>query len=196
MGYRARLGKIAKTEREKIKGKSASEVCKMYDNSENGSPYYPKEHTELYELGKYVAYNENNKFENYYDFDITEEMETEFHIMSKEDLEYIINDYHKKVFENYSFYLKILENKTITEEEKEKFQIYSDDEAECKKVVVNFIKSKVREWENSDSILCPYELDKTKDLIQSWCYEYAIFQLVNIYRNFDWDNDYLIYSAW
>jgi len=27
-------------------------------------------------------------------------------------------------------------------------------------------------------------------------YEYAIFNLVYIYRTFDWENDYLIYSGW
>ena len=60
-----------------------------------------------------------------------------------------------------------------------------------------FINSKAREWGNK--FLNPYYLDEeTTDgaIVKSWEYEYAIFNLVYIYRTFDWENDYLIYSAW
>jgi hypothetical protein len=197
MGYRTRLGKIAKTERQKVIGKSADQIRQMYEGRED-SPYYPKEHTQLHELGKYVEYSSDHNFEQYYSFDIQEEFESEFHILTKEDLEFIINDYHKRIHQNYSFYEKVFKGEVLTEEEKERFGIYFEDEdnKEAKRRVSEFFRDRVREWGDGPFKLKPYSLDKEQDLIQSWQYEYAIFQLVEIYRNFDWENDYLIYSAW
>lgn len=170
MGYRGRLGKIKKTIRDKYFGKSYNEVESMLNDNE--SPYRLDSHTQLYELGKYIEYNED--FEPFYSFDIYEECESEFHIMKKEDLKNIIEDYHNKILEYYK------------------------DLKEGNEDIDVFLNGKINEW-NSPFNLRPYYLDQEKTdgfIVSSWKYEYAIFNLVYIYRSFDWENDFLIYSAW
>jgi hypothetical protein len=169
MSYRSRLGKIAKTEKEKYKGKSYEEVAAMM--GEDFVCYRPNAHTELFELGKYFEFTKGKI--NFYDFDIEEEEDCEFYIMSKEDLKELIYDYHELI---YNMYERLAKGK--------------DD-------VQTFINGKAIEWCGKFSI--PYYLDEETtdgEIVKSWKYEYSIFNLVYIYRTFDWENDYLIYSAW
>lgn len=42
----------------------------------------------------------------------------------------------------------------------------------------------------------PFKLDDDDDSVsRSWKYEYAIFQLVHLYKTFDWKRNYLVYSG-
>lgn len=153
-------------------GKVSKKDHEKYKDSESfRKSYNPDFHTQLYEIGKYFHYTEHRK-PFYNKFNIAEEHESEFDILDKEGLEGII-----KVFEGY---IRDWFNKA-TEYDKE-----------------NYFKSIKREWvENIDKFdLAPYSLDPKQEMVKSWKYEYTIFQLVHIYRSFDWDNDLLIYSAW
>lgn len=184
MGYRSRLGKIKKTEREKIKGKTAEEIRVMYKDRDD-APYRPDEHVELYELGKYIEYSHDNEYEQYYDFNVYKEYESEFFILTKEDLKCIIDDYHEIVKNMYAEYFRIIE--TGKDEENE----YGVGK------LLGYFRQKKSEWNRSYK-LAPYNLKgfEIGDIVGSWLYEYAIFNLVDIYCKFDWENDYLIYSAW
>jgi hypothetical protein len=42
----------------------------------------------------------------------------------------------------------------------------------------------------------PYNLEKKDNITTSWKYEYSIFELVYIYKKFDWENDLLIYYGY
>jgi hypothetical protein len=43
----------------------------------------------------------------------------------------------------------------------------------------------------------PYNMDVTREgLVSSWLYEYEIFELVLLYRTFDWDKNVLIFYGW
>jgi hypothetical protein len=43
----------------------------------------------------------------------------------------------------------------------------------------------------------PYDIDEDSDgIVQSGLYEYAIFELVYIYKTFDWENNYLLFYGW
>lgn len=174
MGYRVRLGKVPKSARAKYAGKTKEELTELYGEDDGEDNYFPAEHIEehkqLYEIGKYVDYNQNT--EPFYDFELED---TEFCIMSKEGLLNIIKEYHKLTYKYYS---------ELTVEEFEEFK-----------------RSKMNEWEvDSKWGLKPYRLDERADcdgfITGSWKIEYSIFNLVYIYRTFDWDNDYLIYSGW
>jgi len=174
MGYRIRLGKKPKTVKAKYAGKTEEELDGRYGENDGENKYfsaaYPPEHTELYEIGKHVDYNQHT--ESFYDFKLEDQ---EFLIMTKEGLANIINEYHKSIFEYYS---KL---------DKDNFE--------------NHIRSKVNEWDVEKPFgLKPYRLEEPDDcdgfITGSWKIEYAIFNLVYIYRTFDWDNDYLIYSGW
>lgn len=165
MGYRARLGKIAKTEKAKFDGLNYEEAFNIEEDL-----YYPPAHTQIYELGKHVNFaNQSGKSEPFYSFDIYDECKSEFCILNKEGLEFIIDEYHK-IIKGY-----------FNDMKPEEFEGY--------------IRSKRGEWDNKFN-LKPYSIDTNKEFIGSWKYEYAIFTLVEIYRSFDWEDDYLIYSAW
>lgn len=173
MGYRARLGRVEKTEKARFAGKTCEEAEEMME--ESYSCYRPGFHFELYELGKYCEFD--IKPESFYDFDVEKECECEFHILSKDGLKQIIAEYHEKVASNY---------REISEKGEWR----------------QFIESRNREWNKKSSYgMLPYKLDEDPqrgdgNLINSWQYEYGIFELVSIYRTFDWEKNYLIYSAW
>jgi hypothetical protein len=171
MGYRLRLGKIPKTEKQKYSGMTEDDVWALLEPQDD-APYRPPNHTELYELGKYVNYADH--VSNFYDFELGD---CEFWIMSKDGLLAIIQDYHKKIHDHYK---DLLEEKEDRE---------------------NFLRSRVREWDAPEKNfgIRPYYLDEEHvdgEVVRSWQYEYAIFNLTYIYRHFDWENDYLIYSGW
>lgn len=176
MGYRVRLGKIPKSVREKYAGKTYDQLAEMYGEHLSGEDSYfpaayPPEHTQLYEIGKYVDYNKHT--EPFYDFDLHE---CEFHIMSEEGLRYIISEYHKEIYEFY---------RDMKPEE-----------------YAGHIRMKALRW-NPDPEenfgVFPYYMDEEHTdgfIVRSWSMEYAIFNIVYIYKTFDWENDYLIYSGW
>ena len=174
MGYRIRLGKVAKSEKEKYSGMTYKEVEATMP--ECSALYRPPFHTELYEIGKYVDYSDG--VEDFYDFDIQELTESEFGIMSKDCLKKCIETYHKEISD---YYIKL-------EKEPERHPGY--------------FNRKVRQWYPEKHLsITPYYLDEPSDktdgeIVRSWLMEYAIFNLVYIYRTFDWENDYLIYSGW
>lgn len=128
--------------------------------------YRPPFHTQLYELGKYVDFPEFRTA--FYSFEIED---AEFDVMHKRGLERIIESEHEFLSE---YYVELMEDKEGWE---------------------RHIRSMADEWKNNFGI-CPYALDKAKPLVQSWKREYGIFMLVQLHREFDWDNDLLIYSGW
>ena len=66
-----------------------------------------------------------------------------------------------------------------------------------KEMLTRNLQSKVDEWKQ-DSGYCIYNLDQNLDLakesslVNSWKYEYAIFELVLKYKTFDWRNNQLV----
>ena len=196
MGYRSRLGRVAKSDRERYMGKSydACEITleESYPDGDEGALYRPHFHEQFIELGKYCQFEIAP--EPFYDgFDIGEECESEFHILSKYGLKQIIREYHENVATRYKELFEQLEDGQTGE-------------------VTNFLRSRMNEWsfERCDMYknaehpfdMSPYYLDSEPSQVtdgfiaRSWQYEYQIFNLTYIYRTFDWENDYLIYSAW
>jgi len=176
MGYRSRLGKVNKCERYKYLNKSFDDVVNMMEADK--APYRPAFHEQLFELGKY--FDQPEHLEQFYTFDIYEEAESEFSILSKEGLAIIIAMYHDNIAMMY------------------------EEAGESTEKACDHIKGKIRTWSKhsySKFGMLPYYLDQPLNecdgfLVNSWKYEYALFNLVYIYRSFDWENDYLIYSAW
>ena len=186
MGYRLRLGKISKEDYEKYKDMTIEELCKEFpDEDAECFPYYsPPFHTELWELGKYLDYQAPTSF--YSNIDLDDE---EFQIVDKEFLRMIIEDYRNKII---SFYRNDLNSIATLE------TLQSADNILANKgfnEVFNRIRRMASEWIDLD----PLSLDEPRcdfQVTTSWKYEYSIFNLVNIYRNFDWENNLLIYSGW
>lgn len=213
MGYRLRLGRFPKTVWEyEIKGKPYDEVVKFFKGVIERNPdidtdwdehyqalYRPPLHVELYELGKHVNFPEGRS--PFYSFDLEED---EFEIMSKEGLKAIILDYHKNIKEFYKGRFeslggeKTLDNnaRNILRDKRRKY--HQVDKFVFHDVLCDYY-GKVSEWDSKWTV--PYYLDepyKETDgaLVRSWKFEYAIFNLVHIYRTFDWERDLLIYNGW
>lgn len=186
MGYIYRLGKVPKIEKEKIDGLNETEVINLLNDRNLARP---KIHTELYELGRWLNFDKKY-FSPFYSFNLEEE---EFWIVGKDFLSFLIENYRLGILDEYSKYLKVLTkyyNKEIIE---------STDEADLAMCISN-VNSKVAEWGLKFG-LCPYYLDESDDrkdgkLARSWKYEYAIFNLISIYQDFNFNDDYLILSAW
>ena len=85
--------------------------------------------------------------------------------------------------------------------------------AKTPELIPGFLKNKSNEWENlCDTINVkidpekakkinnnnrPYSLDKNKKtIVRSNTYEYAIFEMVNRYKNLDLENNYLLFYGW
>ena len=43
----------------------------------------------------------------------------------------------------------------------------------------------------------PYNLkEDNSEIVSSWRYEYAIFEMVRLFKTFDWENNYLLFYGW
>ena len=197
MGYRSRLGRVAKVDRERYMGLSHEASEELLEESfpagDSGALYRPYFHEQVIELGKYCQF-EIAPEPFYTGFDIGVE-ESEFHILSKAGLKQIIREYHENVQKNYEDHVAALEG----------------DDERLRMDALQFLKGRARDWNLQDSDkyleaphpfeMMPYYLDREESkrdgfIASSWQYEYQIFNLTYIYSTFDWENDYLIYSAW
>ena len=62
--------------------------------------------------------------------------------------------------------------------------------------MVTHIKSMGQEWGvGLFDHMRPYDLEGDS-LVTSWKYEYAVFELVRIYKTFDWKKNVMIYYGW
>ena len=179
MGYRIRLGRVSKEIAKKYRNRDLRVISRYYEKRDD-APYRPDYHIQLYEIGKYVSYEEG-RVPFYLKFDVAHHYESEFDILTKDGLKKIVESYHKNI--------------------KESYQQILDDYDEKKNVLklIAHIKNIQKEWGSGLFKLKPYYLDEKKTdgaIVSSWKLEYAIFNIVHIYRFFDWEKNYLIYSGW
>ena len=63
--------------------------------------------------------------------------------------------------------------------------------------IKNHIKYQYEEWRNEYfPELTPYDLSDRKCIVSSWKYEYQIFELVRVFKEFDWENDCIVFYGW
>lgn len=194
MGYRHYFYKIPKTEIAEIRNlKTNDEFCdwaesKGYEVSryEGEKPYCAvyKIGKEIYEFGKYVdwAFEMQGKNESIFGSEELKERYEDYCpvICSKEDFLFAINTYKQNVINYYKGLL--------------------DDTKDSEKMLgerrKHHIKNMLWEWENPFDI-CPIDTNLERESInRSWLYEYAIFELVRVYKTFDFENDALILLGW
>lgn len=210
MGYRNYIGKISKKEYNKIKKLNKEELFKKYNEDvEDGYVSCTELGAELHEFGKYVDFDPpkdsikkfffNKDLENYYNSD------GELKIVTKEFLSYIIGHYKDKVKRFYSEYatpfihgelmnnVKREYNSKYDEEYRFDFTKISDEEQTALYKIINHIRDYDIEWECKS--LLPYNLEGDS-LSSSWKFEYAIFELVYIYKTFNWKKDILYYYGY
>ncbi len=192
MGYRHYFYSVPKTQIEEIKKcKTNNEFCDWAESKgyeveryEGENPYCAvyKIGKEIYEFGKYVdwAFKMQEKNECIFESEELKERYCDYQpvICSKDDFLVAINEYKQNIINYY---------KSLLEEE-EGVPI----EYKCKR----HIKNQLGEWQNNFGI-CPIDTDLTRQCInRSWLYEYAIFELVRLYKTFDFENDTLVLLGW
>ena len=189
MGYRNYIGWISKEEYEKIKNFTKEELYKYKNEDlEDGhvGVYDNLENKYLYEFGKYCEFGDK-KF--YSPFFLNEELqkfyteEHDFYIVGKEFLAHIIDYYRKKV---QSFYKELMDG--ITNEH----IVFNEIPPKKATKLFEHIRSQSMEWIQ----MCPYKLDEGDEITTSWKYEYTTFELVRIYKTFDWENKILVYYGY
>ncbi len=183
MGYRHKLGLLDKEKHSQIKDMTVAQLKKWY-----GDDYVPcyEITNEVYELGKY--YDDN--FVKTYAIDVFSKpatnkyykSENDFYIISKDGFKAIIDRYRKNVLEFYEMLLKQNENDKLS------FNIPT---------YKQHIEAKIRTWgENCEKFkIFPYEIED-ESISTCWEYEYAIFELVRIYKTVNWDKQLVTITAW
>lgn len=192
MGYRHYFYELPKTELEEIKKcKTNEEFCDWAESRgyevgryEGEKPYCAVYHIgkEIYEFGKYVdwAFKMQEKNDSIFDSEELKEQYVDYEpvLCSQEDFLFAINEYKQNIINYY---------KSLLEEE-EGVPI----EYKCKR----HIKNQLGEWQNNFGI-CPIDTNLERQTInRSWLYEYSIFELVRVYKTFDWENNSLVLLGW
>jgi len=219
MGYRNYIGYIPKREYNKIKSLTTQEVYDYYkkDKDEDyiGAYEFCKK---LYELGKYVEFKpptksiltffKNKKTQKYWNED------GELVIVTKEFLAYVIDSYKEKVKNYYndmvmpffgkrdsfldhedpSNFLNSIKTEYNYPNNKYKFDFtkITDDEQTALFKIMEHVRSMRSEW----TVLTPYDLEEGDEVTTSWKYEYAIFELIKIYKTFDWKRNIMVYYGY
>lgn len=210
MGYRNYLGSLPKREYNKIKNFTLKELYEHKgevwsdDFSEGYVGVYDVAYNRHYELGKYVDEFPKKYFKPVFKNKETQKYfveEHDFYIVDKEFVELLIKHYTEKIREYYKKFLspfygedlqiksEFLKTKDNPLTDKEVFDVYQ---------LIDHVRSMGMEWGVKswfpDTV--PYSLDEKQDMVTSWKYEYGIFNLVNLYRTFDWKKNIMIYYGY
>lgn len=184
MSFRYYLGKVPKKKRDELKAKSVAQLEK-YVEDDCVRPYMIAK--KVYELGSDFNEKELRKF--YLPFFTNKAThkelstgEEQFIILTKEGFLKLIDMYHEKIAEfckNQEESVKKLIEGKLDPYESAKLQ--------------DSMRFKTIEWTDKKKMdYLPYNLTDKDCLVNSWKYEYAIFELVNIYKKFNFEKDYLI----
>lgn len=212
MGYRNYIASIPKKEYDKIKNFTKEKLYKYKKESlkDGYVGVYNVAHNTLYELGKYCEFGGKEFFKPVFknkklQKEFTEEHD--FYIVGREFLAHIIEDYNKKIQSYYNeMVMPFLGAKDYQASEflnSAKYNYSNDsytldfskitDEQQTQLVkMIEHVRSMRTEWVQ----LTPYNLEKGDTVTQSWKYEYAVFELVRIYKTFDWKNNIMIYYGY
>lgn len=72
------------------------------------------------------------------------------------------------------------------------FTKITDDEQTALFKIMEHVRSMRSEW----TVLTPYDLEEGDEVTTSWKYEYAIFELIKIYKTFDWKRNIMVYYGY
>ena len=186
MGYRNYIGYISKKEHEKIKDLTKEELYKKFkeDPKDGYVGVSTVARNELYNFGKYCEFGDSRFFKPVFtnkDLQDNFTSEQDFYIVEKEFLKHIIEHYTEKIKSLYSELLKGVTDKNYKNIPQEKAEVF-----------FRHIKDFEIEWNQ----LKPYDLDEGDEVTTSWKYEYSIFELVRLYKNFNWKKNVMIYYGY
>lgn len=225
MGYRTYVASMPKRDYNKIKSMTKDQLIEHYkieredyeiEEGYIGMGVYDFG-TTLYEFGKYTEFEppkgslktffKNKELNKYYTDD------HDFNIVTPEFLEYIIDSYKRRVADYYndmmipffgkqeslmrtqpSNFLNSVDVEYDYPNNKYKFDfsLITQDEQNALWKIIDHVRSMRTEW----TAMTPYDLNRDDEVTTSWKYEYAIFELVRIYKTFDWKKNVMIYYGY
>ena len=200
MGYRHYLYAVPKKQVEEIRACQTNDdwtnFAKRHDyryDEDDGwlSPY--KVGKEIYELGKYseIAFKLESERPSLFTSEELKERYSDygFALLTKEDFKTVIEAYRQKIINWFQSLLNpeddLIIPAKLSKEERKHLAIEHE------------IQNKIDSWGGKCFGILPIDLDETRERITGdWSYEYAIFELVRLYKIFDWENDDLDLDGW
>lgn len=206
MGYRHRFAVVSKNVYDVVKDMTPEQLKEWvlknqpdgwYDEGDGEgwfSHYLLLGQEEIFDFGKdcWFAGDLMKRAEPLFNLKATQDAMEPIHLCTKADFEFVIDEMRKHIA-NYF---------------KEIFETYSPEQMK------HHFKEKQEEWDDMTNTLGmtdltpekaaainamhrPYNMDTSREgLVSSWLYEYEIFELVLLYRQFDWDTTVLMFYGW
>ena len=200
---------MPKKEYNKIKSLTLAEISSYYNIDINDFHFDVSKHTtKLYDLGEVIKFAEPKKSKKTF-FKKNELIEmyddVDLYIINKEFLYSIIEAYKNQIKNYYNDMVlpllsddsKLLDTaKSIYEFNQTKhefdFSNITSDEQTALYKIIRHVRSLRTEWVDLDI----FNLEDGDSITSSWKFEYAIFELVRIYKSFDWKKDIMIYHCY
>lgn len=205
MGYRHYLYALSKKQVAEIQAcKTNEDWCDFAENygykvdrdcCDDGSGWFSpyKIGTELYELGKLSEIGCKLESERPSLF-TSEELQERysdygFALLTKDDFKAVIEAYRRKIID----WLK-----NLLDPEGDPIIPSKLSKEERRRILIDHqIQDKLDSWSGKYFEISPIDLDESRERITGdWSYEYAIFELVRVYKAFDWENDDLVLVGW
>lgn len=148
---------------------------------------------EIYELGKYseIAFKLESERPSLFTSEELKERYSDygFAILTKDDFKAVIEAYRQKIVDWFQSLLNPDESQVtvakLSKEERKHFEWKHQ------------IEDKLDRWSGKYFGISPINLNENSERItDSWLYEYAIFELIRLYKIFDWENDDLVLVGW
>lgn len=150
--------------------------------------------TELYGLGKYseIGFKLESERPSLFTSEELKERYSDdgFALLTKDDFKTVIEAYRQKIVDWLQSLLNPNESRIVSTKLSKEERKHLEWEYE--------IKDKLDSWSGKyfGGIL-PIDLDESRERITGdWSYEYAIFELVRVYKVFDWENNDLVLVGW
>jgi hypothetical protein len=214
MGYRNYIGFIPKREYNKIKKLSREEIYQLRgEDLEDGYVGIYDLVSELYGFGKYCDFETKGLVKPFFknkEFQKSIDGDHEFYTVQKEFLEKVIDNYTEKVKTYYNEMIKPFlgsngySSEFINSIKRDynydkthytlDFSKITKEEQTSLVEIIEHVRSMRNEWVSP--YLKPYDLNKGDEITTSWKYEYGIFELVRIYKTFDWKKNVMVYYGW
>ena len=217
MGYRTYIGLIPKKEYNKIKSLTKEELIKFYNiKVDDDGDWYKGVYEygeELYNFGKYTNFEPpigsmkpffkkkclKQRYEEY-----------DFYVVTKEFLSYLIGTYEEQVkgyynkmmtpffgdgnYDKIHEFLNTIKTEYCVGDNQHTFDFTKITKEQQTQLfhIIEHMRSMRTEWVR----LTPYNLNKGDEITTSWKYEYGIFELVRIYKSFDWKKNVMVYYGY
>ena len=217
MGYRLYFGRVPKKGNSWLRKASHDELAKKFadpEDAEDGKLNFRSASFPLLEELHCVGKRPNFNYSHLKNFFAFEDQDEDFLLADKEFLAMVIDSYRESTYEYYKsmrdVMLPILKSKTPGEDltkliDSAKNPESIDSDAYKKFEALEAIRTKLHtavfEWakdvKGHTQMYDLNDLDSTDDFMTaSWSYEYTIFNLIYLYKTFDWKKYYLIFYGY